>query len=117
MTVEFIGVTHHRHASDIHPPANEGTRCLVTAAAQCERLDKRMRTGAALLTGPRRNTISLGRTPHKVVEALPSYYTLGGTAFLIRDSDLQDDAIDYGRHLLSLMKRLTAERAATRVAA
>jgi alkanesulfonate monooxygenase len=98
-------------------PANEGSRRLLAAAAQGERLDKRLWTGAALLTGASGNTTSLVGTPRQVAEALLDYYDLGVTTFLIRGFDPLNDAIDYGRDLLPLTKRLIAERAAAPEAA
>ena len=44
------------------------------------------------------------------------YYDLGVTTFLIRGFDPLDDATDYGRHLLPLV-RAGAERAAFSAAA
>ena len=58
-------------------PANEGSRRLLAAAAQGERLDKRLWTGAARLTGARGNTTSLVGTPLQVAEALCDYHDLG----------------------------------------
>jgi alkanesulfonate monooxygenase len=78
-------------------------------------LDKRLWTGAALLTGARGNTTSLVGTPLQVAEALCDYYDLGVTTFLIRGFDPLSDAIEYGRSLLPLTRRLIAER--TRIAA
>jgi alkanesulfonate monooxygenase len=98
-------------------PANEGSRRLLAAAAQGERLDKRLWTGAALLTGARGNTTSLVGTPLQVAEALVDYYDLGVTTFLIRGFDPLDDAIDYGRELLPLTKQLIVQRATKQVAA
>ena len=98
-------------------PANEGSRRLLAAAAQGERLDKRLWTGAAQLTGARGNTTSLVGTPLQVAEALLDYHDLGVTTFLIRGFDPLVDAIEYGRDLLPLTRRLIAERAAAQVAA
>ena len=92
-------------------PANEGSRRLLAAAAQGERLDKRLWTGAALLTGARGNTTSLVGTPHQVAEALCDYYDLGITTFLIRGFDPLEDAIEYGRSLLPLTRQMIADRA------
>jgi alkanesulfonate monooxygenase len=92
-------------------PANEGSRRLLAAAAQGERLDKRLWTGAALLTGARGNTTSLVGTPQQVAEAFCEYYDLGVTTFLIRGFDPLDDAIEYGRSLLPLTRQIIAERA------
>jgi alkanesulfonate monooxygenase len=92
-------------------PANEGSRRLLAAAAQGERLDKRLWTGAALLTGARGNTTSLVGTPLQVAEAMRDYYDLGVTTFLIRGFDPLEDAVEYGRSLLPLTRQLIAERA------
>ena len=91
-------------------PANEGSRRLLAAAAQGERLDQRLWTGAALLTGARGNTTSLVGTPLQVAEALRDYHDLGITTFLIRGFDPLDDAVEYGRSLLPLTRKLIAER-------
>jgi alkanesulfonate monooxygenase len=91
-------------------PANEGSRRLLAAAAQGERLDERLWTGAALLTGARGNTTSLVGTPQQVAEALCEYHALGITTFLIRGFDPLEDAIEYGRSLLPLTRQMIAER-------
>jgi alkanesulfonate monooxygenase len=98
-------------------PANEGSRRLLEAAAQGERLDKRLWTGVALLTGARGNSTSLVGTPQQVAEALVDYYDLGVTTFLIRGFDPLDDAIEYGRSLLPITRDLIARRQAAQVAA
>jgi len=98
-------------------PANEGSKRLLAAAAQGERLDKRLWTGAALATGARGNTTSLVGTPQQVAEALCEYYDMGVTTFLIRGFDPLDDNIEYGRSLLPLTRKLIAERSVARAAA
>jgi alkanesulfonate monooxygenase len=98
-------------------PANEGSKRLLAAAAQGERLDKRLWTGAALATGARGNTTSLVGTPRQVAEALLDYYDMGVDTFLFRGFDPLDDAIAYGETLLPLVRQLVAERDAARQAA
>ena len=98
-------------------PVNEGSRRLLAAASQGERLDKRLWTGAALLTGARGNTTSLVGTPEQVAEALVDYYDLGVTTFLIRGFDPLEDAIEYGRSLLPLTRAMIERREAERHAA
>ena len=93
-------------------PANEGSRRLLAAAAQGERLDKRLWTGAALLTGARGNSTSLVGTPAQVAEAMCDYYDLGITTFLIRGFDPLADNIGYGRDLLPLVRRMIDQRRA-----
>ena len=98
-------------------PVNEGSRRLLAAAAQGERLDTRLWTGAAALTGARGNTTSLVGTPEQVAEALVEYYDLGVTTFLIRGFDPLADNVEYGRSLLPLTRELIARREAERAAA
>lgn len=93
-----------------HAPPNEGSRRLLEAAAAGERLDQRLWTGAAAVTGARGNTTSLVGTPRQVAEAMVQYYDLGITTFLIRGFDPLQDAIDYGRDLLPLTRDLIARR-------
>ena len=49
-------------------------------------------------------------TPETVAQALLDYIDLGVTTILIRGYDPYDDAIDYGRHLLPLVRAEVAER-------
>ncbi|MDO9711498.1 LLM class flavin-dependent oxidoreductase [Paracraurococcus lichenis] len=98
-------------------PANEGSRRLLAAAAQGARLDKRLWTGIAMLTGAQGNSTGLVGTPDQVAEALLDYYDLGISTFLIRGFDPLVDAIQYGRELVPRVRHLVAERDASKVAA
>lgn len=91
-------------------PPNEGSRRLLAAAAQGSRLDKRLWTGIAGLLGAQGNSTALVGTPEQVAEALLDYYDLGITTFLIRGFDPLEDAIDYGKRLIPLTRKLVAER-------
>jgi alkanesulfonate monooxygenase len=93
------------------PPANAGSLRLLEAAAQGPRLDKRLWTALAALTGAKGNSTALVGTPEQVADALVDYYDLGITTFLIRGFDPLQDAIDYGRELIPLTRRLVAQRA------
>jgi alkanesulfonate monooxygenase len=68
-------------------PANEGARRLLAAAAKGTRLDKRLWTAMAALTGAKGNSTSLVGTPDQVADALLDYYDLGIRTFLIRGFD------------------------------
>jgi alkanesulfonate monooxygenase len=92
-------------------PANEGSRRLLEAAAKGDRLDKRLWTGAAALTGARGNTTALVGTPDQVADALLDYWRLGITTFLIRGFDPLEDAIDYGARLIPRTRALIAAEA------
>ncbi len=94
------------------PPANEGSRRLLEAAAQGSRLDKRLWTGIAALTGAQGNSTGLVGTPDQVADAMLDYYDLGITSFLIRGFDPLVDAIQYGRELIPRVRALVAARQA-----
>ena len=91
-------------------PPNEGSRRLLQAAAQGPRLDKRLWTGIAALTGAKGNSTALVGTPDQVAEAMLDYYDLGIDIFLIRGFDPLPDAIQYGRELLPRVHALVAAR-------
>jgi alkanesulfonate monooxygenase len=93
-----------------HAPPNAGAQRLLEAAAQGGRLDKRLWTGVAALTGASGNSTGLVGTPEQVADALLDYYDLGVSTFLIRGFDPLDDAIAYGRDLIPLVRDLTAAR-------
>jgi len=92
------------------PPPNEGSRRLLAAAAQGQRLDKRLWTGIAALTGAAGNSTGLVGTPDQVADAMLDYYDLGISTFLIRGFDPLVDAIQYGRELLPRVRALVAGR-------
>jgi alkanesulfonate monooxygenase len=92
-------------------PKNVGSQRLLAAAALGDRPEGRLYTAIAAATGARGNTTALVGTPQQVAEAFLEYHALGVTTFLIRGFDPLEDAIDYGRELLPLTRRLVAERA------
>ena len=100
-----------------HAPPNAGSQRLLDAARQGTRLDKRLWTGVAAVTGAQGNSTGLVGTPQQVAEALLDYYDLGVTTFLIRGFDPLDDAIAYGRDLIPLVRELVAQRDAHPAAA
>lgn len=94
-------------------PPNEGSRRLLAAAAQGTRLDKRLWTEIAALTGAAGNSTSLVGTPDQVADAMLDYYDLGVTTFLIRGFDPLEDAFHYGRDLIPRVRALIAARDGT----
>jgi alkanesulfonate monooxygenase len=97
-------------------PASDGARRLLEAAGRGARLDKRLWTEMAALTGARGNSTSLVGTPDQVAEAMLDYYDIGIDTFLIRGFDPINDAAAYGSELLPRVRALVAARA-TQVAA
>jgi alkanesulfonate monooxygenase len=98
--------------TDGHAPPNAGAQRLLAAAAQGSRVDKRLWTGVAALTGASGNSTGLVGTPEQVADALLDYYDLGVTTFLIRGFDPLEDAVAYGRDLIPLVRELVAQREA-----
>ncbi|NTG25029.1 LLM class flavin-dependent oxidoreductase [Agrobacterium rhizogenes] len=98
-----------RRRASSNPP-NEGSKRLLAAASHGARLDKRLWTEMAALTGASGNTTSLVGTPDQVAEAMLDYYDLGITTFLIRGFDPLEDAFHYGRDLIPRVRALIAER-------
>ena len=87
-------------------PPNEGSRRLLAAAAQGARLDKRLWTEMAALSGARGNSTSLVGTPDQVADAMLDYHRLGVSTFLIRGFDPLLDAYLYGRDLIPRVRAL-----------
>ncbi|MXP62890.1 LLM class flavin-dependent oxidoreductase [Roseomonas sp. M0104] len=95
-------------------PQNAGSQRLLAAAALGDRPEGRLYTAIARETGARGNTTALVGTPQQVAEAFLEYHDLGVTTFLIRGFEPLEDAVEYGRSLLPLTRRLVAERLARR---
>jgi len=85
---------------------SEGSRRLLAAAAQGARVDKRLWTAMAALSGARGNSTSLVGTPDQVADAMLDYHRLGVSTFLIRGFDPLLDAYLYGRDLIPRVRAL-----------
>jgi alkanesulfonate monooxygenase len=104
--------TGYRKPADGH--ATAGARRLLALADQGSRIDKRLWTEIAKLTGANSNTTALVGTPEQVADVFGDYHDLGVSHFLIRGFDPLIDAIDYGRELIPLTRKLIAGRRASR---
>lgn len=104
---ELQDVTGFRKPADGH--ATAGAKRLLALAEQGTRVDKRLWTEIAKLTGANSNTTALVGTPEQVAEVFRDYYELGVSHFLIRGFDPLIDAIEYGRELIPATRRLVAE--------
>jgi alkanesulfonate monooxygenase len=87
-----------------------GSRRLREAAAQADVHDERLWTRVAGITGAAGNSTALVGTPEQVAESLLRYVDLGISTILIRGFDPLQDAIDYGRELLPLVRGEVARR-------
>ena len=111
------GRSPHNVRETTKEPPNEGSRRLLEAASQGSRVDKRLWTGIAALTGAKGNSTGLVGTPDQVAEAMLDYVDLGISTFLIRGFEPLIDAVQYGRELLPRVRALVAARGAVPVAA
>jgi alkanesulfonate monooxygenase len=91
-------------------PQNRGSQRLLAAAAKGELHDRALWTPLAAATGAAGNSTALVGTPETVAQALLDYVDIGVTTLLIRGYDPYDDAIDYGRHLLPLVREEVSQR-------
>jgi alkanesulfonate monooxygenase len=91
-------------------PENVGSQRLLAAVAKGELHDRALWTPLAGATGAGGNSTALVGTPETVAQAILDYIDIGVTTILIRGYDPYDDAIDYGRHLLPLVRDEVARR-------
>ena len=98
-------------------PENVGSQRLLAAAAKGELHDRALWTPLAAATGAGGNSTALVGTPETVAQALLDYVDIGVTTLLIRGYDPYDDAIDYGRHVLPIVREEVAKRDAEKAAA
>ncbi|MET7638558.1 LLM class flavin-dependent oxidoreductase [Streptomyces sp. NPDC005438] len=96
---------HHTSA-----PENTGSRRLIAIAEQGERFDRALWTPTAAATGGAGNSNALVGTPETVAQALLDYYDLGVDILSARGYDLLGDAIDFGRHVIPLVREEVARR-------
>ena len=106
-------VKHNVHFSKRpQEPENIGAKRLLETAAQGNVVDERLWTGIATLTKAAGNSTGLVGTPEQVRDALLKYWELGVTTFLIRGFDPIQDALQYGRELIPLVRAAVADREA-----
>ena len=83
---------------------SELSQRLVSFAAEQEVYDQRLWMPIAYASGGAGNTTCLVGTAEQVVESLLDYYQAGCTAFILRGFDPLNDAIDYGRELIPMLR-------------
>jgi len=98
-------------------PQNVGSQRLLAVANEGRVLDKRLWTEVAKLIGAGGNSTGLVGTPEQVAESLLDYHAVGIDTFLVRGFDPLRDAVQYGRELIPLTRRLAAQRATLEKAA
>ncbi|NLU66169.1 LLM class flavin-dependent oxidoreductase [Streptomyces sp. HNM0574] len=96
-----------------HPataPENAGSQRLLAVAEQGERHDRALWTPTAAATGGAGNSTALVGTPETVARALLDYYDLGVDILSARGYELLDDAADFGRQVIPLVRAEVARR-------
>ena len=96
------------------PAQSTGSRRLIAIAGHSERFDRALWTPAALATNGADASHALVGTPETVAQALLDYYDLGAEIFSARGYDLLEDAIDFGRHVIPIVREEAARRDASR---
>lgn len=91
-------------------PENTGSQRLVAIAEQGERFDRALWTPTAAATGGAGNSNALVGTPETVAQALLDYYDLGVDILSARGYDLLDDAVDFGRYVIPIVREEVAKR-------
>ncbi|KRC33182.1 alkanesulfonate monooxygenase [Oerskovia sp. Root918] len=102
------GVLSRRHPID--KPENAGSQRLLEIAAQGDRFDTALWTATAKATGGAGNSNALVGTPETVAQALLAYYDLGVRIISARGYDLLDDATDFGRYVIPIVREEVAKR-------
>ncbi len=91
-------------------PQNVGSQRLLQAASRGKVVDVRLWTELSALTGAAGNSTALVGTPEQVAESLLAYFDAGVSTFLIRGFRPLQDALDYGRQLIPLVRAEVARR-------
>lgn len=99
------------------PETSVGSQRQLRGAERGERHGKALWTALAAATGAGGNSTALVGTPETVAEALLEYVDIGVSTLLIRGYDPYDDAVDYGRELIPLVRAEVARRDRERIAA
>ncbi|SOB82099.1 LLM class flavin-dependent oxidoreductase [Streptomyces sp. 1331.2] len=98
-------------------PENTGSRRLIEIAEAGERYDRALWTPTAAATGGAGNSNALVGTPETVAQALLDYYDLGVDILSARGYHLLDDAIDFGRYVIPIVREEVAKRDAAKAEA
>ena len=77
---------------------------LVNLSTDKDIYDGRLWMPIAYASGGAGNTTCLVGTPEQVVDSLMKYYTVGCTAFILRGFDPLNDAKEYGKQLIPLLR-------------
>ncbi|MDT5361823.1 MAG: alkanesulfonate monooxygenase [Mycobacterium sp.] len=118
-TLERIDATYRsgtyvrRKLSDPCRPQNVGSQRLLEIAARDDRHDRALWTRPAQVTNAQGASTALVGSYETVAAAILDYVDLGATLVSIRGYDNLNDAIDYGRFVIPLVRQELAHRRAS----
>ncbi|MFI5911911.1 LLM class flavin-dependent oxidoreductase [Dactylosporangium sp. NPDC051541] len=102
-----------RNAYPVDTPQNVGSQRALAFAERSELYDRALWTRTAAVTNAAGASTALVGSPETVAAAILDYVDRGASLVSIRGYDTLVDAIDYGRHVLPLVRQELAHRAAT----
>lgn len=105
-----------RHYRTDGRPANVGSQRLLDIAERGEVHDRCLWTAPAVATNAAGASTALVGSAETVAKALLDYVDIGCDLLSIRGYDPLNDAIDYARHVLPLVRQELAHRATTQAA-
>ena len=114
--VERIGRTFREggfHRRGPGRPENVGSQRALAFAERADVYDRALWTRTAAATNAGGASTALVGSPETVAAAILDYVDLGADLVSIRGYDTLADAVDYGRHVLPLVRQELAHRAAT----
>ncbi|WP_018504791.1 LLM class flavin-dependent oxidoreductase [Parafrankia discariae] len=94
-------------------PQNVGSQRALEFAQRAEVYDRALWTRTAAATNAAGASTALVGSPETVAAAILDYVDQGASLVSIRGYDTLADAVDYGRHILPLVRQELAHRAAT----
>jgi alkanesulfonate monooxygenase len=113
-----VGAAFKQKVNRLHPqgqaPENAGSRRLLAVAERGDLHDRCLWTPTTTAVGGGGNSTALVGSPETVAAAILDYVEIGVNTVLIRGYEPLQDAVDYGAHLLPLVRQELAHRSATR---
>ncbi|MDH6125882.1 hypothetical protein P3T39_002839 [Kitasatospora sp. GP82] len=120
LTVHFIsgGIDSRQHCEGdiLTKDQRYGSQRLLAIAEAGERYDRALWTATAAATGGAGDSNALVGTPETVARALLDYYDLGVDTFCAHGYAPVDDAIDFGRYVIPIVRQEVAKRDAEKAA-
>ncbi|MET0494692.1 MAG: LLM class flavin-dependent oxidoreductase [Actinoplanes sp.] len=111
--VERIADTFAKVGRRTDSPQNKGSQRALSFADRAELYDRALWTRTAAVTNAAGASTALVGSPETVAAAILDYVDQGASLVSIRGYDTLADAVDYGRHVLPLVREEIAHRKAT----